>query len=283
MRLGVYPLVAPTGVRIEVVGETRRDTLLGRGYREERHPPPPPLPSQGFTPSISAVAVLAPWDELRTANVKTYNIPGLEIVSDDDMQGCWLTCKRGWERGLEMGATHHLVLTDDLTLPEGFWEALQEVVALFPNSPISLMSVKTGAVKTLESGRHWCVSWGVLGAANVLPVRMISEFLEWEKENVEEWCPHDDARLTAWATATNVGVLTPVPCLVNHGEFPSVVKDIPEFGQKHSPASVYQPDVRGIDWTIGADDPVFIGISVERPDPWLKGGRSFPDLRLQEA
>ena len=236
---------------------------------------------EGFRPLITAAVALAPWDVLRSRNVETYQIPDLEVVADDDREGCWATCKRAWESAGQ--GTHHLVLTDDLTLSIGFWDALQKVVALFPHSPISLMTVKKGAVKAVEAGSHWCVSWGVLGAANVLPVSLVSSFLEWERDNVEEWCPHDDARLTAWATANDIGVLTPVPCLVNHGEFPSVVKGIPEFGQKHSPASVFAPDARGIDWSQGADDPVFIGISVERPDPWLKGGRSFPDLRLQEV
>lgn len=142
--------------------------------------------------------------------------------------------------------------------------AVNRAIATFPESPLSLFTVMKGAA---AAPGHWCVSWGFTGAANVLPVHMIEPFLRWEQENVRSGCPHDDIRLTAWATDQKIPVLTPVPCLVNHGTLPSVVDDT--FGRCHSVSSVFVHDVTEVDWSKGAENPYFIGISVSSPDKWL--------------
>lgn len=260
--MDVFPLLSPNGSPLEVVGRERRDTLLTRGYREyERPVAPEPANEPGV---LTADVVLAPWDALRIENIATYGIPGLDVICDVERQGCWPTVRRAWIDGLTKDGTHHLVVTDDLTLPEGFWVAAHKAITLFPESPISLFTVMKGAQ---AAPGHWCVSWGFTGAANILPTYMIGPFLHWEERYVRSGCPHDDIRLTAWATDQKIPVLHPVPCLVNHGAFPSVVKDT--LGKEHSVASVYQDDVTSIDWSEGADDPYFIGVSVASPQKWL--------------
>lgn len=262
----MFPLVAPTGTQVEVIWKARRDTLISRGYVDE---PPPPKPEVKNQPGIiSADVVHAPWDELRAENIQHYDIPGLNVVPDTERQGCWPTVRRAWENA---SGTHHLVLTDDLTLPKGFWAALNQAVTLFPDNPISLFTIKKGASFALSQGCHWCISWGCTGAANVLPTKLIESFLEWNDKHVKEGCPYDDGRLTAWATHTGIGILSPVPCLVEHGMFPSVIEDSPLYGVPHSTAIEFQDDVTNIDWTQGASNPYFIGLSVKRPDSWLKG------------
>lgn len=273
----MYQLIDPHDTHVEVSGRIRRDILVSRGYVAE---PIPALPRpQRAKVTITSDVALVPWDELRVENVKRYEIPGLHIMEDSEHEGCWPTIRRCWERGQKAGATHHLVLTDDLVLADGFWDALQQIVSIFPESPISLFTVKKQAPKVLQYGTHWCISWGVAGAANVLPVMMIPPFLEWQDRNIVPECPHDDVRLTAWITSQRIGALTPVPCLVDHGEFPSVIEGSPVFGLKHSSATAFTGDVRGIDWTRGADEPAFVGISVDRPDAWLVDGRRVADLR----
>lgn len=247
--------------------------LLSRGYIGQKTPVAPPVTNKEC--SISTEVVLAPWDDLRVKNVSLYEIPGLGITEDTQREGCWPTVKRAWAKAT---GTHHLVLTDDLTLPRGFWEALNRAVSMFPVSPLTLLTVKKSALVALERG-HWCISWGCTGAANVLPSHMIGSFIEWQESNIRADCPHDDVRLTAWATAHEIGVLTPIPCLVQHGLFPSVIEDSPRLGVAHSPATVYQDDVTGIDWSQGANDPYFIGISVDRPGKWLVDGRELHQLR----
>lgn len=260
--MDVFPLLSPSGAPLEVNGRERRDVLLSRGYREFDYPDPPePTNEPGI---LTADVVLAPWDERRITNIETYDIPGLGVVPDVARQGCWPTVRRAWLNGLTQESTHHLVLTDDLTLPKGFWLAANKAITLFPESPISLFTVMKGA---RAARGHWCVSWGFTGAANILPTHMIGPFLQWEERNVRSGCPHDDIRLTAWATDQRIPVLTPVPCLVNHGTLPSVVKDT--VGKLHSEASVYQDDVTGVDWNEGADEPYFIGVSVASPAKWL--------------
>ena len=263
MDVGVYPLTSPHGAKVEVLGNERRATLLQRGYVAEPTPPlPVPQRAQGV---ISASVAVAPWDERRVQNASKYDIPNLVMVADNEREGCWPTVRRAWEQA---EGTHHLVLTDDLQLARGFWDALNQAVSLFPESPMSLFTVARGAKLAVEKGSHWCVSWGFTGAANLLPTYMIDDFLGWQ-HNVKE-CPHDDARLTLWARATGIGVLTPVPCLVEHGMYPSLIEDSPLYGREHSKASAFQDDVTGVDWTKGANDPAFIGLSLENPDKWLK-------------
>lgn len=270
-------MTAPNGTKVEVSSRARYDILLSRGYVADRIPETPR--TQRADVSISANAVVAPWDESRVANASSYEIPNLNTISDDNRDGCWPTVRRAWENGARSDATHHLVLTDDLKLAEGFWDALNTVVSMFPESPISLFSVKKLAPTIVEIGLHWCISWGVTGAANVLPVSMIDPFLEWNDDNIRDDCPHDDVRLTAFITAQGIGALTPLPCLVDHGSLPSVLPNSPVSGKCHSPAAVFQDDVTGIDWSKGAYDPVFVGISVDRPDAWFRDGRTLQDLR----
>lgn len=260
--MDVFPLLSPNGSPLEVFGRERRDTLLTRGYREyERPVAPEPSNEPGV---LTADVVLAPWDERRITNIEKYDIADLHVVPDMERAGCWPTVRRAWVNGLSTGGTHHLVLTDDLTLPRGFWLAVNKAITLFPESPLSLFTVMKGAA---ASQGHWCVSWGFTGAANILPTHMIGPFLQWEERNVRSGCPHDDIRLTAWAMEQRIPVLTPVPCVVNHGTFPSLVPDTE--GREHSVASVFQDDVTTVDWNKGADDPYFIGISVASPQKWV--------------
>lgn len=276
----VFPMIDPFGSSVEIHGKARRDVLIGRGYFDEVRPEPPPVPAlEPRDVAITATVVHAPWATDRAENITRYPIPGLIVVADSEREGCWPTVQRAWRTGAELGGTHHLMVTDDLSFPIGSWEALQVAVGMFPASPISLLSVRPGAKLAYDAGWSWCICWGVTGAASVIPVGMIEPFLEWDAENMRDDCPHDDVRLTAFCTDQRIGVLTPVPCLVTHGDFPSVIEDSPLFGRKHAPATIYVEDVRDVDWSKGAQSPVFIGISVERPGTWLRDGRSLADMR----
>jgi hypothetical protein len=228
---------------------------------------------QGNPPSpwrLTAAVALAPWARDRVANVAAYDIPDLILVTDNKADGCWPTVRRAWQAGIDAGGTHHLVLTDDLTLADEFWQGLHNAVAARPADFLSLLTVRRGARDAVARGKHWCVSWGGLtGAANVLPSGLVADFLAWEQANIDPACPHDDVRLSAWCLQNQPRrrVYTPVPCLVDHGRFLSVIPDSPAFGTHHSPAAAFcTGDASLIDFTLGLDDPEPIGASVDRLD-----------------
>lgn len=267
----VYPMRDPYGLAMEITRSERAEVLRGRGYTDEPRPSVP-LPTPRDV-DISVAVAHAPWSTERRANISTYGF-SFELIEDTHGEGCWPTVRRAWEAA---SGTHHLVMTDDLTLPTGFVDALQQCVSLFPDSPITLMSVTNGARVAWLSGYRWALSWGVLGAATVLPRHMAEGFLDWERDNIVPECPHDDVRITAYLTVQGLGVLTPLPCLVEHGSFGSI---LPGYeGAEHGRASAFVRDVRGIDWSERADVPVFIGASVERPEAWFTDGRTLEEVR----
>ena len=135
-------------------------------------------------------------------------------VKDDSMRnGAWWNAKRCWEEGVKSEATHFILMQDDILICNNFVKGVKSVIAAFPNEIISLFH---GPRKGFDGSARWGQSEGVWGQGIVMPVPMINEFLQWERENIHPSFPHDDSRVSLFALKTRRRCFVPFPNLIDH-------------------------------------------------------------------
>jgi hypothetical protein len=211
---------------------------------------------------LSVAIQHAPWIPERRVNVAVMlgEVPGAEVIRDFG-DGFWPTRRRAW---YSPGGTHRLVMDDDLQLSRNFLSGLREIISLRPRDIISLFTVRRGALDAPAQGSHWCVSWdGLCGAAIVMPTDLVWDFLRWEEKHVSPNYLHDDTRIVQWALHANdppLRTYTPVPCLVQHLDIPSLIDSA--AGIPRAPA--FCEDAAKVDWSQGLSNPRPIGASVSR-------------------
>jgi hypothetical protein len=133
-------------------------------------------------------------------------------------------------RSMPAGATHHLVLQDDVVLVEGFVERLREVVAGRPDDITAVYSnwnsvqntylircaVAAGLAWAPLSHNDYTPSLGV-----VMPVahaRAFAEHLDTLAPAVRE----DDEHITVYCRERGIRAVAAIPHLLDHGDIPTV-------------------------------------------------------------
>lgn len=155
---------------------------------------------------------------------------GCSVVYDRG-QGLWDTARRALE-AFDPAASHHLVVQDDAVLSADLLRELELAAAVVGNHPIGLYvsgagghaadvtkafdeAVRCGAAWVRAPGPWWAV--GVAHPVALLPeVLKIADTLDIKA---------DDARLTAAYQALGIDCWYTVPCLVDHRDGPSIVRD----------------------------------------------------------
>jgi hypothetical protein len=128
---------------------------------------------------------------------------------------------RQWENALrEPGATHALLLNDDLILCPNFLAVLANVIAARPAHLINLFNCHQLATDAQRRGMSWLTSSdGLIGHAYVLPVPALRAFLAWREsaligDTVEVLS--EDQILNLWAMVHGCLIWHTVPALVEH-------------------------------------------------------------------
>lgn len=147
------------------------------------------------------------------------------------------------------GATHHLVVQDDIEVPDGFAATLRDAVAAQPDAAVSLFvewGSRTAALVRLAAftGAGWVPNLNpyVPTQALVLPAEVAREFARYLTTEVPDEEPDDEA---AWRFLRRAGVpvLVCVPNLVEHLDLPSLTGNTPH-GLRRSACPPPQPPVR---------------------------------------
>ena len=152
----------------------------------------------------------------------------LEVFGDFYRKGIWQNAKRCWEYGANAGATHHLVIQDDVRVCRDFVVGIFSVIAGFPDDIIGLYcNIPTPPADPpedyLDLLPRWGTTLGPRGPAIIMPVDTVRRFLAWESENIKPSFKHDDLRITLYCDSENITSKLPLPNLVDHKvEFPSV-------------------------------------------------------------
>lgn len=194
-----------------------------------------------------------PWVQSIFAEADQAN-QEVSLIQDTKREGVWPTAKRAWE-AIDIGATHHLVLQDDVVLCPNFFEVVKEVIAARPNHPIGPFTRRGACVEAAARGEFWAtIDGGAWGPAFILPVPMLREYLAWERVNVRTNFPHDDERLAMFLTATKRPSWATVPSLVEHVATRSLMG---HNGKRESRVSFQQPGLlakaRAAGWAVPAN------------------------------
>ncbi|MEU7581326.1 hypothetical protein AB0B50_27405 [Streptomyces sp. NPDC041068] len=158
---------------------------------------------------------------------------GLTVVSDPEPDGipsAWRTARLAW-RSVAPGATHHLVLQDDLVLVPDFATRVREAVAARPEDPLSLF-VEWGSrtATTVRIAAAHGLAWApvvddyIPCAALVMPADVARGFDAFAAAESTESDPDDvvlleylaRSGLTTWAAVANLAQHDAVESLVGN-------------------------------------------------------------------
>jgi hypothetical protein len=186
----------------------------------------------------------------------------VEVIKDQKRDGCWPTLLRCLEAA--HGASHHLVLQDDITLCQDFLAAVREVIRARPNQLISLYTNSRCVFAARQRGESWIEKLGVAGPAIIWPTKLIGEFIEWQRAHIASDFPWDDGRVSMWLSKTSKPAFATVPSLAEHLGYQASLLGL---NARSKVAAWYIGDNRsalGIDWSRGLKLPVR---DYKRPEP----------------
>lgn len=220
-----------------------------------------------MTVTLSVAIMHCDWVDERRAFVfdivRSLARQGIKAsVVKDTNRRLWDTARRAW-LAVDRGATHHLVLQDDVLLCERFVERCTAAIDAAPGNPMAFFTFNRGAVaKARAQNSSWYADDSPgSGLATCLPASLVYDFLRWEKAHVAWQFKHDDGRLRMWGMATGRKFLVSTASLVQHlgeksvqGNRPPIDRSAPWFLMGNEP----------IDWSRGADGSVVHS----RPDVW---------------
>jgi hypothetical protein len=199
----------------------------------------------------------------------------LEVFGDFFRQGVWWNAKRCWSFGLKAGATHHLVIQDDVRVCRDFVVGVFDVIAACPDEIIGLCSERAPVHQ--ESAR-WGKVLGPRGQAVIMPVRTVRDFLAWEKRSIRpELTSVDDIRILLYCDSMGSMARLPLPNLVAHRpEFKSLAgtSTVPSdsyFMGDRSPREFDWLDGSTLDMTSGRYLPNAAGLAMAKRTALLNG------------
>lgn len=221
-----------------------------------------------FDPKISVTIMYAPWEAWRSEVAeRLYQqlsesacIESVSKHANSKDRLIWEDARECWLAGVEAGATHHLVLQDDVELCENFGEAAYRALQAVPNRPVSFYGTHKRIREAFENGHRWIrYNGGFWGQAPCLPTMWIEEAVQFGDTYAKPEFQADDCRLSLWAELSlhcNTWVTTPQ--LVEH------------LGNEDSARGSMPPS----DWTAA----LFVGDTEYDPTAidWKRGLRDVP-------
>ena len=205
------------------------------GARSIRVPPPPSTTSDAVDEAIVRVDptfVLAvshtPWVPARVeslARMRETLRPAnntLRYHEVTDRLPNWQWSQRMWTwahaETRATGATHAVLLQDDLDLHPLFWPVLRAAVGAAHNRVISLIANHPYSRRAVDRGDHWFLTSECLGSGYVLPAPLLHAFLEWRSRlpTGRLRSTNEDFLITCWVNATRRRTWHPVPSLIDH-------------------------------------------------------------------
>ncbi|MEU5162221.1 hypothetical protein AB0G74_21800 [Streptomyces sp. NPDC020875] len=156
--------------------------------------------------------------------------PGrLRVVMDPDPGGrpsVLRTALAAWS-AIEDGATHHLVLQDDMVLSEAFFERVSAAVTAMPDAALALFALwdsRNGAAVRFGAlaGARWTpvVNEYFPCVAIVLPRAVAAGFVEYGRARLDAW--PDDILMYRYLRDAGVPGFAAVPSLVEHEDLGSL-------------------------------------------------------------
>jgi hypothetical protein len=223
-----------------------------------------------------SVTIMSHPRRSREASALARQLEGARVVVDPepgDQPTPLKTALHAW-RAVEPGATHHLVVQDDVSLSEGFLQRVRVGVALFPDSAIAFYcnwNSVNGAVTRLASavGATWAQETGAEyfpTLAMVLPSRFLDAYLEFAAPFAGLW-RDDDELMREFLASRGISAVLSVPSLVEHGQLKSLAGNASHGVRRAACFS-----------TVPAGSREGLAHSIAHI-PWLKAGRVLSMIR----
>lgn len=155
---------------------------------------------------------------------------GIRIVLDPDPTGpaaTMRTARLAW-RNIEEGATHHLVLQDDVVPCSSFPEAVVSAIAAVPDDPVALhihWSSRTAQAVRLATlvGASWTpvIDPYVPTQALVMPADLAAEYAQWAMGL--PWSAADNDAVYRFLAERGLTTYLSIPNLIEHGSDESIL------------------------------------------------------------
>lgn len=159
--------------------------------------------------------------------------------------------------------THMLVLQDDILPCRHFLYAVEDIIKLLPDKPITFFSNSDRITDAVNLGVNWVTlrTWR-MAQAYVVPVQMIKDFLLWEAKHIKPEIFFDDDRWAMFLFYMGIKTYATAPSLVEHMGWNETTLRGYKYGE-------FRPDLRmaksyigfensalDIDWKKGLDKPI---------------------------
>lgn len=228
-------------------------------------------------PRLSA-AVMSHPRRAQSAAALARRLAGARVVTDPEpghAPSPLKTALHAW-RAVEPGATHHLVVQDDVELSDGFLRRVAAGVTLFPDSAIACYanwnSVNGAAVRlAAAAGATWTTDTGAEyfpTLAMALPARHIDAYLEFAAPFARLW-RDDDEVMREFLSSAGIDAVLSVPSLVQHGTMESLAGNA-AHGVRRAACFAARAEPDGTREALAH--------SIARI-PWLKAGRVLAMVR----
>ena len=212
-----------------------------------------------------AGAVIGVLERLDNVTLLREAMP-LDLFMDDHHKGVWWNARRAWEHLSLSSADYVLLIQDDVRLCIDFRAAIPWMLSHLPGPSIvglfcsgkNRMMVNAQEVKA-----SWIEASEVWGQAIVMPRGWVQGMLEWLDKRIKESWPHDDNRVSLWASCTGHPMRITVPSLVDH---------LPDFKSTMGHAVSGSPIP-----CVGS------GLAVNWHEPSFVAGRPLPRSKYQTA
>lgn len=202
--------------------------------------------------------------------------PGVpvRVVTDTWNEGLWRVATEAWVPA--RGATHHMVVQDDVLPCREFLVGAREALAARPEHVVSFYCAREVQREAVARGLPWATMGTISGGPCVaMPVGLAAEWLSWCRQWVAPKYRPDDGRLSLWLLHTARRVWYTCPSLVEHLGWDRSLRGNPRTtGGRPRIAAVYigsQVSPRGIPWHRTEGVPHDAGVHISKYKGWRRG------------
>jgi hypothetical protein len=183
------------------------------------------------------------------------------VFYDTERRGPWFNARRAWG-SVKSGATHHLVLQDDVLLCGNFIKTVEHLCSLRPDQILNLFSLRKIVAEAKDAETSWVKATNlILAPAIVMPTPFIPRMLRWQDQNLSSDYLHDDGRIQMWMEYEKRPAYIPAPNIVEHIDGKSEMGHHTPLPRKSRWFIGENVDGMSVDWSKGFDSPMNLHVS----------------------
>jgi len=184
-----------------------------------------------------------------------------KVITDrsHSLYGSWKETVKSYSRR----STHILVLQDDVLPCRDFIPAVERIIEVLPDEPITLFSNSQSIEEALRVRVSWVKlrTW-FMAQAYILPVPLLDDMYSWIEKNIKPSVYMDDNRMATYMFYKGRYVYATAPSLVEHLGWNSTTLT------GYQPGYAYRRDLRMANSFIGIEESP-LTVDWSRPDQFI--------------